>query len=312
MAMLRRFGFLILTNILVMGTIILVINLLGVGNYVSQSGLDYGSLAVFCLVWGMGGSFISLQMSRFMAKRMTGATVIDPNQPGQYQWLVQMIHDLSRRARLPAMPEVAVYSSNDVNAFATGPSKARSLVAVSTALLQQMDKAEIEGVMAHEVAHIQNGDMVSMTLIQGVVNAFSLFLSRVLSFAIASAMSSQRDNEERGDSSLNHGLHWILTTVFDIVFTILGSIAVNYYSRQREFRADNGSAKLSGTPTKMIAALQALQRVYERPSPELDDGQPALATMKISSRNGGSLVSLLFSTHPPLESRIKALQRGIS
>ena len=275
----------------------------------TRSGLDYGSLMVFCLVWGMGGAFVSLQLSRFMANKKAGVEVVDPRSNGQYQWIVQMVHDLSRRAQLPAMPEVGVYQSADVNAFATGPSKKRSLVAVSTGLLHQMDRDEVEGVIAHEVAHIQNGDMVTMTLIQGVVNAFSMFLSRVLSYGIATAMSGQRSEGE--ESSPSPMLNFALTMVFDILFTILGSFAVNYFSRQREFRADNGSAKLSGESSKMIKALQALQRIHASDAPGTEDAQPALATMKINGGGGGSVVGLLFMTHPPLEQRIAALQRGV-
>lgn len=304
MGTLRRWGFFILTNILIVATLSFVLSVLGVGSYMTRSGIDYSSLLIFCAVWGMGGAFISLLLSRFMAKKMTGVVVVDPKAPGQYGWLVEMIHDLSRRARLPALPEVGVYPSADVNAFATGPSKSRSLVAVSDGLLRSMNKSEIEGVLAHEVAHIQNGDMVSMTLIQGVVNAFSMFLSRVLAFAISTAGGGNRD-EERQPSPLLNG---ILVMVFDILFTALGSMAVFYFSRQREFRADKGSAKLSGSKDKMVGALRALQRLHH--AVPLEDERTALATLKIAGgeRKG---FTRFFMSHPPLEERIAALERAI-
>jgi heat shock protein HtpX len=303
--MLRRWGFFFLTNILVIVTISLVLNLLGVQPYLTRSGIDYPSLMVFCLAWGMGGSFISLLLSRFMAKQMTGMTVIDPRSPGHYQWLVESVHNLSRSAKLPAMPEVGIYPSMEVNAFATGPSKRKSLVAVSEGLLRSMSRDEIEGVLAHEVAHIQNGDMVTMTLIQGVVNAFSMFLSRVIAFALSTAMQGNKDSEEQGGFSPL--LNSVLVVVFDILFSILGHIVVSYFSRAREFRADRGSARLSGTTSKMIAALRALGRTHEIDESSMAQAS-ALTALKIDA--GGRGWMSLFRTHPPLDQRIAALERG--
>jgi heat shock protein HtpX len=302
--MFRRIGFFLLTNIFVMVTISLTLNLLGVNGYMTANGIDYRHLMIFCLVWGMGGSFISLLMSRFMAKTMTRAQVIDPDRAGEMRWLVDMVHNAARNARLPKMPEVAVYPSAEINAFATGPSKSRSLVAVSEGLLRAMNRREIEGVIGHEVAHIQNGDMVTMTLLQGVVNAFGMFLARVIAFFISQAMAGNSNDDERGAAS--PFVTMMITMVLDIVFTILGSMVVAAFSRRREFRADAGSAKILGNKGVMIEALQALQRI-----PAMAHGvedQPAIASMKISGKPGWMA---LFSTHPPLEQRIRALETGV-
>jgi heat shock protein HtpX len=256
------------------------------------------SLMAFCLVWGMGGAFISLLMSKFAAKHFYGVKIIEPNssQP-ELRQLVEKVHELARRAQLPAMPEVGVYESYDVNAFATGPSKKKSLVAVSTGLLQRMSDKEIDGVLGHEISHISNGDMVTMTLIQGVVNAFALFFSRILANAIASSV------EERS----RRIVHFLCVMVGDIAFTLLGSIVVNFYSRKREFRADAGSAKIS-SQSNMIAALQRLQALHDTPPPRDD----AMATLKISGRERKGSLADLFMTHPALSERIAALQRGRS
>ncbi len=277
-------------------TISLVVNFLGIKPYLTRSGLDIGALAAFSLIWGFSGALISLAMSRQMAKWMQGVSVVDPRNPGEFSWLVQMVHDLARRAKLPAMPEVGVYDSPEVNAFATGPTKSRSLVAVSRGLLQQMNRDEIEGVIGHEIAHIQNGDMVTMTLLQGVVNAFSLFVSRIIAYAVAQAMSSR---DEEGD--INPTIFYVVSMVADIFLTLLGSIVVCWYSRQREYRADIGSARLSVTKDKMSGALERLGRVFEVPA----QPQPALASMKISSPQGGWLA--LFRTHPPISDRLARL-----
>jgi heat shock protein HtpX len=257
----------------------------------------------FCLIWGMGGAFISLLISRLMAKWMMGVQVIDPNtHDPELQWLVQTVHGLSRSAGLPAMPEVGIYDSGDLNAFATGPTKSRSLVAVSTGLLQRMSREEVEGVLGHEVAHIANGDMVTMTLIQGIVNAFVMALARILGFAIAQAIGGRRDEEGRSSGISTIAYH-ISVFVLEMVFMILGTLVVAWFSRQREFRADAGGARLAGRDA-MIRALQRLQAEYETLSSE---EQPALATLKISSRGSG--IMRFFSTHPQLEERIARLKQ---
>jgi heat shock protein HtpX len=292
--MLKRIFLFLLTNILIVFTLSIVLNLLGVQPYLRQGGIDFGSLAVFCLVWGMGGSFISLQLSRWMAKMAMGVRVIDPNNAGAYADIVQMVHNTARVAHLPAMPEVGIYESPELNAFATGPSQRRSLVALSTGLLQRMNREEVEGVIAHELAHIKNGDMVTMTLLQGIVNAFVMFLAHVIGFFV-----SQSVKEES-----RHMVNFLVVTVLQIGISILGMIVVMSFSRHREFKADAGAAKFVGSH-KMIAGLQALQRYYEKIP--VDEGAPSLATMKISGSKGWFSLS---ASHPPLEERIQALQTG--
>ena len=259
-------------------------------------------LGIFSLIFGMGGAFISLALSRMMAKWMMGVQVIDPNTDHpELRRLVEMVHGFAQRAGLPAMPEVGIYDAPEVNAFATGPSKSRSLVAVSSGLLREMNRSEAEGVVAHEIAHIANGDMVTMTLVQGVINAFVIFLSRIFGFIAAQALGSRNSDDDRpglGD--------WLIQTVcvmvFEILFTLLGTIVVAWFSRQREFRADAGGMLLAGKD-QMVGALRALQRLHDPAHMAADTGFQAL---KISGKAGGFLA--LFSTHPPLEERIAYLE----
>jgi heat shock protein HtpX len=296
----KRILLLVVVNILVVTTITLVLGLLRVGNYFPQGGL--AGLAVFCLVWGFGGAFISLGLSRLMAKWMMGVHVIPPNTSDPtLQELLQTVHGLARSAGLPKLPEVGVYESDEVNAFATGPTKSRALVAVSTGLLRRMRSREVEGVLGHEVAHIANGDMVTMTLIQGVINAFVLFLSRVLAFVVSQAL---RSRDDRGGG----WLQFLLVIVFQIVFSILGSVVVCWFSRWREFRADAGGARLAGRES-MVDALRALRRLHD---PELAAAEAqhaqAFQSLKISGQPRGFLA--LLATHPPIEQRIARLEQG--
>lgn len=302
MAWFKRVFLFVAVNLLVMVTISLILNLLGVQPYLTAQGIDYQALLAFCLVWGMGGAFISLALSRVMAKWMMGVQVIDPNTRDlELQSLVQRVHHLARSAGLPKMPEVGIYDSPEVNAFATGPTKSRALVAVSTGLLHRMRDDEVDGVLGHEVAHIANGDMVTMTLIQGVVNAFAMFLARIIAYAI-SMVSSRGDRDE---SPVMGGFVYHLSVfVFEMVFMILGSMVVAWFSRQREYRADKGGATLAGRE-KMVSALEALRRTYDAVDPE---AQPAVQTMKISSKGSG--IFRLFSTHPSLEERIERLTKA--
>lgn len=297
----KRIGLFLAVNVLVMITISLILNVLGVKPYLTRYGLDYQSLVIFCLVWGMGGAFISLALSRIMAKWMMGVKIVpaDSRDPDLRE-LVQMVHELARSAHLPVMPEVGVYESPEVNAFATGPTKSRSLVAVSSGLLHRMKREELKGVLGHEVAHIANGDMVTMTLIQGVVNAFVMFLARAIAFALT--MTGRKDNEESHGTPFSY---YAVQMVLEIVFMILGSILVARFSRYREFRADQGGARLAGREN-MIQALESLKKTFESVDPT---AQPAIAALKISSRPGG--IMKLFSTHPPLEERIKRLKLAI-
>jgi len=300
----KRVFLLVAVNILVMATITLVLGLLRVGNYFPQGGL--AGLAVFCLVWGFGGAFISLGLSRLMAKWMMGVKVIPPNtNDPTLQELVETVHTLARSAGLPKLPEVGIYESNDVNAFATGPSKSRALIAVSTGLLQRMGSREVAGVLAHEVTHVANGDMVTMTLIQGIINSFVLFLSRVLAFVISQAMRSRDDRDSGGG-----WLQFVLVMVFQIIFSILGSLVVCRFSRWREFRADAGGARLAGRES-MIDALRALRRLHD---PEVAAAEAkharAFQSLKISGEGRGFMA--LLATHPPIEQRIARLERGAS
>ena len=262
MALGKRIFLFLALNFVIMITITVLLNVLGVRPYLNANGMDYSSLMAFCLVWGMGGAFISLALSRVMAKWMMGVKVIDPHTSDpDLQTLVQIVHTLARSAHLPAMPEVGIYDSPEVNAFATGPTKSRALVAVSTGLLSRMSTDEIEGVLGHEITHVANGDMVTMTLIQGVVNAFVMFLSRVIAFAIAQAMRGDRDERARRRDVVRDLLS-SCEFVLQIVFMILGSMVVAAFSRWREYRADAGGARLAGRE-KMIGALEALRRTYE-------------------------------------------------
>lgn len=292
--MFKRIFLFVLTNILVMVTISIVINVLGINRGLHANGIDYPSLMAFCLVWGMTGSFISLLLSRMMAKWMMGIQLIGPSAGGEYAWLYNRVSQIAQSAGLP-QPEIGVYDSPEVNAFATGPSKKRSLVAFSTGLLQRMNREEVEGVAAHEIAHIKNGDMVTMTLLQGVVNAFVMFLARVIGFFI-----SQSVREES-----RHMVQMLVTLVLDITLSILGSLVVFWFSRQREFRADAGSATLVGRE-KMIAALEHLRSYKSLAS--VGEVHQSLQTMKIAGSPKGWMG--LFMTHPPLEARIEALRVG--
>lgn len=300
MAVAKRVLLFVSVNILILVTISITMSLLGVRPYLSARGIDYRALLIFCALWGMGGAFISLGLSRVMAKWIMKVRVIDPAQadPGARE-LVNTVHNLARAAGLPKMPQVGVYDSPEVNAFATGPSRSRALVAVSTGLLRRMDRQQVEGVLGHEIAHVANGDMVTMTLIQGVINVFVMFFARIIAFAVAQFL---RGDDERGPSFM---LQWILTIVLEIALSILGAIVVAFFSRWREFRADAGGARFAGREA-MISALEELKRTTQL----VDTRQKALATLKISGGKRQGL-AFLFATHPPLDERIERLRRGI-
>ncbi len=288
-----------LTNVLVMVTVSIVLSLVGANQYLTPYGIDYQALMVFCLVWGFVGSGISLLLSKFMAKMMMGVKIVQAN--GPHSALVNRVHRLAKSAGLEKMPEVGIYESPEVNAFATGPSKNNSLVAVSSGLLNSMSEDEVEGVLAHEIAHISNGDMVTMALIQGVINAFVMFFARIAAFALQNIMRGDRDDNERSAGS--GWAYHISVFVFEIFFSFLGMFVVAYFSRLREFRADAGGAKFAGKP-KMVAALKRLQSKVNM----LDNSSDNVKCMKISSKK--SWFALL-STHPSLEDRISRLERGI-
>lgn len=288
----KRVILFLLTNLAVMLVLGIVTSLLGVNRYLTASGLNPIALLLFAGIMGFGGAFISLAMSKTMAKWSTGAQVIESPSTSTEVWLLDTVAKLTRRAGLP-MPEVAIYDG-EPNAFATGASKDSSLVAVSTGLLASMTREEAEAVLAHEVAHIANGDMVTMTLIQGVVNTFVVFISRIIGYVVDSFL--RKDDEE------NHGPgmgYMITSMICELLFGILASMIVAWFSRQREFRADAGAAHLLGTVRPMQAALRRLGNLHTEPLPQ---------NMAASGIAGGQGWMALFSTHPPLEERIAALE----
>ncbi|TWC64040.1 protease HtpX [Herbaspirillum sp. SJZ099] len=287
----KRIILFLVTNLAVMLVLSFTASLLGINRYLTANGMNFGMLLAFCALIGFGGSFISLLMSKTIAKWSTGARVIEQPQNSTELWLVNTVQSLATRARLP-MPEVAVYDGPP-NAFATGASKSNSLVAVSSGLLQGMTKEEVEAVLAHEVAHIANGDMVTLTLIQGVVNTFVMFIARAVGYFVDSAL--RRNSEQSGP-----GIGYMVTVIVcEIVFGILASVIVMYFSRQREFRADAGAAALMGSNAPMINALRRLGGMQP-------DGLPQ--NLQASGISGRESWLGLFSSHPPLASRIAALQ----
>ncbi|GIZ53540.1 protease HtpX [Noviherbaspirillum aridicola] len=289
----KRIVLFLATNLAVMLVMSVVLSLLGANRFLTANGLDLGSLMVFSLVVGFTGSIISLLMSKPMAKWSTGARVIGTPSSSTELWLLDTVKRLSDRAGI-AMPEVAVYDG-EPNAFATGAFKNSALVAVSTGLLQSMTKDEVEAVLGHEIAHVANGDMVTLTLIQGVVNTFVVFLARVVGFLIDKAVF--RNNDDRGP-----GIGYMVTVfVCEIVFGILASIIVAWFSRYREFRADAGSARLLGSPQPMVKALARLGGLSS------DESLPQ--NFKSFGISGGSSgLASLFASHPPIEERIAALR----
>ena len=288
----KRIVLFIVTNLAVMLVLSIAASVLGVNRFLAANGLNMGVMLGFAGLMGFGGAFISLAMSKMMAKWSTGARVIETPQNSTEFWLVETVRRQTEKAGL-AMPEVAIYEG-EPNAFATGPSRNNSLVAVSTGLLQGMTREEVEAVLAHEVSHVANGDMVTLTLIQGVVNTFVIFLSRVVGYLVDSFL-------RRGDSqSSGPGIGYSITVlVCDLLFGVLASMIVAWFSRQREFRADAGAAGLTGSPRPMIAALQRLGGMAVEPLPK------SLASAGIA---GGSNWSALFASHPSMEERIAALQ----
>lgn len=292
----KRIVLFLATNIAIIFVLSITLRILGVERILDEqgAGLDINNLLVFAAVFGFGGSFLSLAMSKWTAKRFTGAQVITSPSSSQEHWLVDVVKRQAQQAGI-GMPEVAIYDAADINAFATGMSRNNALVAVSTGLLNSMSQDEAEAVLAHEVSHVANGDMVTLALIQGVVNTFVIFLSRVIGHVVDRVVFKV----ERG-----HGpAFWITAIIAEVVLGILASIIVMWFSRQREFRADAGGAHLAGRE-KMIAALQRLQTSVKQP--HLPD---QLAAFGIS---GGLATGFkrLFMSHPPLEERIATLRRS--
>jgi len=288
----KRVFLFLMTNLAVIVVLGIAANVLGLNRYMSASGLDLGALLGFAALMGFGGAIISLLISKMVAKWSTGAQVINESNDPTHAWLVQTVQRFANQAQI-GMPEVAIYEGAP-NAFATGAFKNSSLVAVSTGLLQSMTREEVEAVIGHEVAHVANGDMVTMTLIQGVMNTFVVFLSRVVGYVVDRVVL--RNNSDRPGIG-----YWISTIVMDILLGVLAAIIVAWFSRQREFRADAGSAQYLGRKQPMINALARLGG--------LDPGEmpKALQSMGISSRPSGLMA--LFSTHPPMEERIARMQQ---
>lgn len=291
----KRIFLFILTNLAVIITLSVVLNVLGIAPYLTTRGINVGGLLVFAAIFGMGGAFISLAMSKWIARMSTGAQVIAQPSTPMEAWLLDRVGRLARQAGI-GMPEVAIYESPEPNAFATGMSKNSALVAVSSGLLAQMREDEAEAVLGHEITHVANGDMVTLALVQGVLNTFVIFLARIIGYLVDQVVF--KNDEERGP-----GMGFFVTyMIAEVLLGILASIIVAWFSRQREFRADAGGANLAGR-NKMISALTRLLQLQE-PS-ELP------APMKAFGINGGGNgFARLFMTHPPLEERIAALQAG--
>ncbi|MDP1735458.1 MAG: protease HtpX [Sulfuritalea sp.] len=288
----KRIFLFLATNMAIVLVLSVTMRLLGVEPYLNANGLNLGSLLIFAAVMGFGGSFISLAISKWSAKKAMGVQVIEAPSNSTEFWLMETVRDYSAKAGIK-MPEVGIFDTPEVNAFATGMSKNSSLVAVSSGLLRQMSKSEAEAVIGHEIAHVANGDMVTLALIQGVVNTFVMFLSRVIGHLVDRVVFKT----ERG-----HGPAFFVTMIVaELVLGVLASIIVMWFSRQREFRADRGGAALAGRPN-MIAALERLNSLHPAPLPE------KLAAFGISGGGAGG-IKRLFMTHPPLEERIEALRR---
>ncbi|HPH56273.1 MAG TPA: protease HtpX [Smithella sp.] len=292
----KRILLFLATNIAVLVVLSIVLRLLGVDRILDESGMNLNmvNLLVFAAVFGFGGAFISLAMSKWMAKRMMGAQVITNPQSATETWLVETVKKHAQMANI-GMPEVAIFNSPSPNAFATGMNKNDTLVAVSAGLLHAMNKEEVEAVIGHEISHVANGDMITLSLIQGVVNTFVIFLSRIVGHFVDRVILK---NEEEG-----HGIGFFVTSlVAQIVFGILASVIVMWFSRKREFIADAGGAKLAGTQN-MINALEALKRGTAEPLPD------QMAAFGINGKPSGHGLKLLFMSHPPLEDRIEALKK---
>ena len=293
--MIRRIFLFLFVNCLVIAAISIVLSLLNIKPFLISNGLNLQSLLIFCFIWGMVGAFISLALSRKIAKWMMRIQLITLN--SSQADLYQMIARLSKDANLPAIPEVGIFDSPQMNAFATGPTRKRSLVAVSTALLTHMEKHELEAVLAHEISHISNGDMVTMTLIQGVVNAFVMFLARVFAYALT---MTGRSNHQRS----SHMSYFFFTFLFELVFMIFGSMLICTFSKWREFRADRESAILT-RKEYMIAALEKL-RFHQKGARY--HSKNALNALMISTPRKKNILRNLFATHPPIEKRIQRLR----
>jgi heat shock protein HtpX len=291
----KRIILFVLTNLAIMVVLGITVSVLGVNRFITQQGLDMGSLFAFAAIFGFGGSFISLLMSKWVAKKSTGAEVIETPRTHVEAWLVDTVRRQAQQAGI-GMPEVAIFHSPEPNAFATGANRDNALVAVSSGLLEHMSRDEVEAVLAHEVSHVANGDMVTLTLIQGVVNTFVIVIAKVVGYAVDRALSGNNSDEYQGPGVG----YWVTSIAAEILLGFLASMIVMWFSRQREFRADAGGAALASR-TGMIKALQRLQALQE---PSHLPSQFAA----FGIRGGSNGLMRLFMSHPPLEERIAALQ----
>ena len=295
----KRIFLFIATNLAIVILLSITLRLLGVDSlFNGQGGLNFTALLIFAAVFGMGGSFISLAISKWSAKRMTGAEVIKTPQDGTEEWLLEIVEKQAKKAGI-GMPEVAIYQADEVNAFATGMSRNNALVAVSSGLLDDMTEDEVEAVLAHEISHVANGDMITLALMQGVINTFVIFIARIIGYFADKFFS--------GDDEESSGVGWVYFVVSiaaEIVLGVLASTIVMWFSRKREFHADAGAARLSH-PDKMIAALQRLQALQDEANPLPDQ----LVAFGIAGGDKMNWKEKLFSSHPPLDERIEALQQ---
>ncbi|WP_257283587.1 protease HtpX [Endozoicomonas sp. SESOKO1] len=292
----KRILLFLATNMAVLLLASITLNILGVGSYLNHQGLNMGSLLVFCAVFGFAGSFVSLLLSKTMAKMSTGTQIIEQPHTAREQWLVETVRELSEKAGI-GMPEVGIFPSPEANAFATGWNKNAALVAVSQGLLDRFSPNEARAVIGHEIGHVANGDMVTLSLIQGVVNTFVMFFARIIGYAVDSFL--RRDDE--GDGGVGIGFY-VTSFIAEIILGFLASAIVMWFSRQREFRADEAGAELAGRKD-MIAALERLRCEYEAPS-----AMPATMTafgIRSGDRSG---LAALFTSHPPLDQRIETLR----
>lgn len=291
-----RIGLFLLTNLAIMVVAGLVLNLLGVGKFISNGQMNLQNLFIFCAVFGFTGSFISLFISKFMAKRSMGVELIESPRNADEQWLVNTVTELAQKAGIKT-PEIGIFPAQESNAFATGWNRNAALVAVSLGLLQRFERDEVRAVLAHEIGHVANGDMVTLSLVQGVVNTFVMFFARIIGFVVDKALQG---NNDRSNSGVGFG-YYIATFIAEIVLGFLASMLVAAFSRYREFRADEAGANLADR-NSMIRALQRLQV-------EAGHGESAMpASMQAFAISGS--IGRYFASHPPLEVRIQALRNG--
>lgn len=290
-----RIGLFILTNLAVMLVAGIVLSLLGVGRYINNGHMDLTNLLIYCAVFGFAGSFISLLLSKFMAKRSMGVVLIDQAQTSDEQWLLSTVEELAQKAGIK-MPEVGIFPAEDSNAFATGWNRNAALVAVSTGLLNRFQRDEVRAVLAHEIGHVANGDMITLSLVQGVVNTFVMFFARIVGFIVDKALQG---NSERSGTGIGF---YIATFVAEIIFGFLASMLVAAFSRYREYRADEAGANLADRG----AMIRALQRLQVESGQGVESSMPA--SMQAFGISGG--MGKLFASHPPLADRILALQNG--